>query len=354
MPRPDRRIGRALAILWLMLAPVSAEAQDLDRLRTASLAGSERLRLRAFGDALERGVRSAEIAGQLRRDMTRQGYYHDGGGAEVVARAFRVAPLLAWDGNTNGGVLRDRFIVNGFAFEADPAYRAKSGLVVGGTAEAILRLAWAEGRIVQLQASAELAWSPRHRIGRGDVAVSACSRNHLAGWTFLDLCAAGFGSWRDLGSGRAHRLSADVSAIGAAGGALHEVGLSLQRASSTARDQNRVAVSVESIWRAAVTDVTMTLGAPVPGATVPRQRLDMKVTGLIAQRRWSLDVWRQRASGGGFLGVPRADRSWGIGLATVIRPGMSLRMGYADSTSTAPIATYSQITLDVRFDAFSR
>lgn len=118
--------------------------------------------------------------------MTSQGYYHTGTTPELVARAVQVAPLLTWDSNINGGVLRDRFIINGLVFEADPAYRAKSGLAVGGTVGSMLRYAWAEGRVVQLQAHAELAWSPRHQIGRGDAVISACSRNHLAGWTFLD------------------------------------------------------------------------------------------------------------------------------------------------------------------------
>lgn len=339
-----------MAALVLGLIPVATAAQDLERLRTATLAGSERLRLRAFGDALEQGVRSPEIAALLRRDMVRQGYYHSGGGPERVARAFQVAPVLAWDGNINGGVLRDRFVQNGFVFEADPASRAKAGLVVGGTVEAMLRYAWSEGRILQLQTGAEVAWSPRHGIGRADAVVSACSRNHLRGWTFLDLCADGYSSWRDLGTGRGHRLSAGVSAIAAAGGGLHELGLTLQRASTTARDQTRAALAVETIWPRLVTGATLMLGAPVAGATVPRQRLDLKVSGHVGQRRWGLELWGQRAAGGGFLGIPRKDRAWGIGVTTDLRPGMALRLGYADSVSTAPIATYSQVTLDVRFD----
>lgn len=344
--------GLALAVVWLVLGTVAGEAQDNGRLATASVAGSERLRLRAFGDMLEGGVRSAVVTDALRREMIRQGYYHTGAGVGLIAQELRVAPLLAWDSNINGGVLRNSFDLSGLTFEADPAYRAKPGVVGGGSVESMFRFAWAEGRVFDVQTSAELAWSHRHQIGRADAGVSVCSRNHLEGWTFLDLCAAASGTWRDLGTDRAHRMSADLSTVGRAGAGLHEAALSMQRASTAMKDQTRLALSVESIWSSVVTGATLTVGAPVEGATVLRQRLDLTAGGLVEGHRWSVDLWAQAAAGGSFLGVAREDRSWGLGVTGDVRPGVALRIGYADSHSTAPIATYEQITLDLRFDPF--
>lgn len=341
-----------LAVTVLLLGVQAVPADEIDRMRAAGLSGSERLRLRAYGMALETGNMPRPALARMRRDMIWQGYYFDGGPLSLVAADAQAAPMLAWDGNINGGVLQDRFVLNGLVFESDPAFRAKAGIVAGAAAGGLLRFAWGVGRLIELQAAAEAGWSPRHGIGRGDLMLSVCSRNHVSGWNFLDFCALGRRYWRELGNGASHQLSAEFSRIFPARDSVHEVAVKYVWEPTDDAYPNQLSVSLASIWDRAATEISVTVDDPVAGATYAYNRVDASVGWLALDRGWSLDVWMQRAEGGMFLGVPRKDRARGIGIATDLRPGTSLRLGYLDSRSTAGIANYDQVTLDVRFDYF--
>lgn len=353
------RFGAGLLLAATLLAalltgPPQARADALDRMRMSGLASSERLRLRAYGKALSAGLATRPVIDQLRGDMVRQGFYYDPGASPVVATELWVAPVLSWDGNINGGVLNDRFWFGGYVFQADPAYVAQAGLVLGAAAGGTTRLAWANGRLIELQGAAELAWSPQHDTGRGDASLGVCSRNHLAGWSFLDLCANGQRSWRSLGDSGATQASLRLSSILDGADSLHVAGLVYTRASTSGPSQDRLGLGLRSVWNRAVTEMTLTLGAPADDQTVLRRRLDAEVAwfggGFWGGRPLRAGLWYQVAAGGAFLGVPRRDEGMGVSLQVQLRPGVTLRTGYAVNRSTAGFADYDQVTLDLRLD----
>lgn len=339
-----------VAALSPVFGPAPVRADEMDRMRLSVLAPSERLRLRAFGKALSAGLATRPAIDQLRRDMVRQGFYFDPGPPRLVAAELWAAPVLSWDGNINGGVLTDRFFFGGYVFEADPAFVAQPGVVLGAAAGGTARMAWASGRLIELQAGAELAWSPEHDIGRSDAALGLCSRNHLAGWTFLDLCANGQWSGRSLGDSSAGQTSLRLSTLADGADSLHEIALTYTRAETADDPQARIGLAVNSVWNHAVTEVSVTLGAPVAGETVLRRRLDAGIGWFWRGRPLRADLWYQVADGGTFLGTPRRDEGIGASLELQLRPGLTLRTGYARNRSTAGFADYDQVTLDVRFD----
>ena len=194
------QITRAFALLLLVTLAVlaaapRAAADAFDRARLAPLASSERLRLFTLARAIDTRQAPRSYSGALRRTLREQGFYHDGTPG-TLDRTFRFSPVLAWDDNINGGYYHDQLDLGGLIFDADPANRARAGLVIGTRADASIRLSWAEGRVIDLRAGAELGWSPRHDIGRAFAQVEACARNHLAGWTFADVCASVSGAHR--------------------------------------------------------------------------------------------------------------------------------------------------------------
>lgn len=134
-----------------------------------------------------------------------------------------------------------------------------------------------------------------------------------------------------------------------AAGGLHEAMLRYERVATSAGDQARIGLALESVWAGGVSSFGLTLGAPQGEATVLRQRIDAGFAWQAFGRDWQLDLWQQRADGGWFLNVPRQDRLQGIGLAVSLQPGTSLRLGVMSSRSTAAIADYQQVTLDLRF-----
>lgn len=347
-----RAAGLLLGLLVLGALPVTeARAEKIDRAYLSLLSGSERLRLRAFGQALSaRQLRPREVE-RMKSDMVRQGYYLDGFDLRPVATDLWVAPVLSWDSNINGGVRQDKFWLNGLLFEADPAYRAKKGMVGGAAAGGVARIAWDNGRLLEFGAQGEAAWSPDYNLWRTDTMLSVCSRNHVAGWSFLDLCSKGMRSTRELGNSSAYEHSISYSQVVSGADSLHELGLTLSRFDSVDQArQNRATVSVESIWNKLVTDISFTKGQDVPDETVLDWRIDLGASWYWAGRAWEVQFWRQNASGSYFLGVPRHDESVGIAVAADIRPGITLRLGYARNESTAGIANYDQVMLDVKFN----
>lgn len=357
-----RRFGRVLGLACLFAATICAHgaaAEGIaangagglaDRLRLSEAAAAERLRLRIHAQALAAGALPPRGLARMRADMVRQGHYFDGGPPALVARDAVVAPMLAWDGNINGGVLQDRFVFNGLIFEAAPGVRAKAGLVAGGSVAGITRHAWQTGRLIELRGAAELGWSPEHRIGRADAMVSACSQNHLRGWTFLDLCGTAARYWRELDQGTAYQRSAGIVQVLAADRSAHQLELRASRLSGSGQDQTRLSLSADSVWSRLASRAELTVGQPREGATLLDHRLDGGVTWLMGERPVSLDLHTQILQGGAFLGVPRRDRVSGISLSTRLRPGASIRVGVIDSRSTAGIANYRQVTLDLRLD----
>lgn len=350
MRAPDWRL--ALAALAALILPLTASADVIDRLRLAEAAAPERLRLRVHAAALSNGTLPAWGVARMRRDMERQGYYHEGGPPKLVASNVVLAPTLAWDGNINGGVMRDRFVAGGLVFEAAPEVRAVGGAVAGVQAFARTRVALDTGRLVELSGGVELGYAPVAHLGRADAQIAVCARNHLVGWSFLDICRSEAFYWRDLVKGEATQVSVEATQVLVASASAHQLGLRILRVKGGAEGQDRVALSADSVWTRLTTRAELMLGEDVPGSTSLRYRVEGGVSWLMLDRVFSLDLSRQVLDGGAFLGVPRRDEVHGLTLAADLRPGAELSLGLVDSRSTAAIADYRQVKLDLRFDSF--
>ncbi|MCB1390030.1 MAG: hypothetical protein KDK12_12950 [Rhodobacteraceae bacterium] len=347
------QITRAFALLLLVTLAVlaaapRAAADAFDRARLAPLASSERLRLFTLARAIDTRQAPRSYSGALRRTLREQGFYHDGTPG-TLDRTFRFSPVLAWDDNINGGYYHDQLDLGGLIFDADPANRARAGLVIGTRADASIRLSWAEGRVIDLRAGAELGWSPRHDIGRAFAQVEACARNHLAGWTFADVCASVSGAHRALSDSRGTAVSASLVHLVSTAGAAHELTLALDRRTTAEGGQNGMTLGWSAVWNRAVTEVTLGAGAPIPGATATRLRLGARVGWIWHDRPVSLSAWHLRASGGLLLGMPRADQVTGIGLSVEARPGMNVELSHQVTRSTIALFEDVRTGLSVRF-----
>lgn len=352
MRAPDWRLALVLAAALILPAALPVRADISDRLRLSEAAAPERLRLRVHAEALAAGTLPARGVARMRRDMERQGFYFDGGPPALVASDLGLAPVLSWDGNVNGGVLQDRFVAGGLVFEAVPEARAVGAVVAGVQGFARARIAYDSGRLIELRGGAERGYAPAADLGRADAQVAICGQTHLTGWTFLDLCATQARYWRDLAQGEARQLSVEAVQVLATGDNAHQLGLRLMRVTGGAAPQTRAALSVDTLWPSLASRAALTFGESAPGSTLLRYRLEGGVSWLMLDRVFSLDLSRQVQEGGAFLGEPRRDRIHGVTLGAELRPGAELRLGLVDSRSTAAIADYRQVTLDLRLDSF--
>lgn len=339
----------ALAV-WLVLAS-PALADDLDRAEMAGIAGSERLQLFAFGKLLETGAAPRGAVLAMKQSMVRQGFYYNPGTAPLIGSEAWVAPVLNYDGNINGGTLHDSFVFDGLTFDAAPEYRAKAGLVAGLAAGSQMRLAWDNGRFLEATARGEAVWSPKYQISRSNGELDLCSRNHVTGWTFLDLCQTTSAVSRELGHTTSRMTDLSLSQLFAAGGGYHEVAADVSRTAYDMGDQAAVTLSWHAVWDAAATSLSLTAAAPINGETALRRRIEAGVNWLWQGQSVGVDLWHQQADGGTFLLVSRSDNATGIGVSYEIRPGLTTQIGYMVNRSTVDFFRYDQLSLNLRFSA---
>ncbi len=339
--------GLVLALL-LMLTAAQASADAFSRARLAPLIGSERLRLFTYGQALNTRTAPPALTRAMRQGLERSGFYHEGAPA-LIARDLRFTPVLAWDENINGGYFNDTFNLYGLSFQVDPANLARAGLVLGGRLGGEARLAWGPGRLLDFSASAEVGWSPRHDIGRGNAQLSACARNHLTGWTFADVCATAQAGRRSLSSSHSTAVSASLAHLFATGAAYHEVTVELERLHLAEGGQNTVSLGWNAVWNRATTGLSLTLGEPIPGQNATRARVSAQASWLWGSRPVTLSAWHMQASGGMLMGLPRQDRLTGIGLTLQPRPGLSVELMHQVTTSSIDLFAEARTGLSVRF-----
>ena len=350
--RMRNRLGVwAVAVAGLIgsgAVPVAADVAA--RAAVSDIAGSERLQMFAYGKLLATGMAPRPAVLRMKQAMVVQGFYYDPGAKPLIAHDVWVAPVLRYDGNINGGVLRDSFSFRGFTFDTTPAFRAKAGAVVGLDAGGSVRLGWDNGRYIEAGVRGEAVWSPRYQIGGGSDEAHLCSRNHLTGWTFLDLCHSVSAVARALGSSTSQTTDLALSQLFAAGPGYHELTASLARQGNAMGDQTAVSLAWNAVWDRAATNLSLTYAAPIMGQTALRRRVALGVRWPWRGQNLGLDLWQQAASGGTFLGTARADRATGIDLSYEIARGLTTEVGYMINRSTVDFFRYDQLSVTLRID----
>ncbi|MDP3341999.1 hypothetical protein [Frigidibacter sp.] len=343
--------ARRLAALLLALCAAPAAADEGARVATSALAGSERLRLFAFGKALETGALPPALVGRMKRDMVRQGFYHEPGQTPLIALDAWAAPVLSYDGNINGGAYNDRLSVDGIIFETTPEYVAKAGIVAGVGAGGEARLAWDSGRYVSAALRAETVWAPEHDIGRGYAELRVCSDNHLTGWTFLDLCHTEAVLNRELDRSETALTKISAEHLFETGAGYHALTTGLEQRDGSTR-QMALELGVESLWDGAVTEVALSLGEEVPGETVQRLALGAGIRWHQGRHPMGLSLGYQEAEGGQFLGQDRTDRRYAAALVYQVSPSVTLGVDLARNDSTVAFFDYDEVGVTATFSGF--
>lgn len=344
-------ILRALLLSLLGFAlPAIVHADALMRASLAGLAGSERLRQFSIGQAVLQHRDDPRIARAMQASLQQNGFYFSGSGPSVLSRSGQIDPVLAYDANINGGFLNESFDIFGLTFDVDPAQRALPGIVGGARASGQMRLAYAEGRFLDLRGSIEAVYAPQHNIGRGQAGVEACARNHLQGWNFADLCATAAQSRRSLSTSTTGSVALTFARLHAAKASEHEFTASLSRSFSGGSAQNAVSMGWNAVWNRAVTGLELTLAAPISGETAMRQRIHGSVGRQWQGRAVRMGVWHQRADGGMLMGIARTDRVNGISLSVQARQNLTVELMHQATQSSVNLFDENRTSMNLRFD----
>ena len=344
---PRRIIGPLLLAVGLGLcgpAPVVAEsAYDLGRMAPAVT--SERLQMRVLGRALTAGASPAVQTDALKRVLVRQGHYLDGGGVGVVYRDISVRPVLAYDPNLNGGVWKDRIDLGWIVLWTDPAMQARAGWTLGAEVAAELRLAYGPGRFLQVAGQIGAAHAPEQDLTTAQARLSVCSRNHLAGWTFLDACLAQGRAKRSLGTSTSPTGRVAVSHIFGLAGGQHEVAFGINRAKRSRVVQNSADLALESVWNRVVTRFGVTLGQDLATTASEVARIEADLRWLANGRKIGVGLWVGQTNETRFLGMRREDTAYGVSLTRDLAQGFSLKLEATKTRSTVDFFDVTHVSV---------
>jgi hypothetical protein len=338
-----RRAARALAVAALALAgPVHAQPVDpawdaaraLALGRTGALVPSERLRMLAFGRALGAGVGGPAETAALRADLVRQGFYHRGPPAVIGAQAA-IRPLALADANLNGGIAEAALILpGGLVLVPVPGARAVGGLAFGAAAEGALRIAWSPGRFLDLRGGLFAAHAPGPALTLGGAQAEVCARNHLAGWTFADLCWRSERSFRRLSDSRAEAAEASIAHLWSGRTAHHEATLAAGWRAIDGAGQPTLRAELVSAWPGLATRAGVTLAGEAPGRVAERLRGFVELRGRAGGGVAGIALWASRSEGA-FLGSIRRDDSFGATVFGTLPGGLVVTAGVAQTESSA-------------------
>ncbi|SNT42213.1 hypothetical protein SAMN05421763_11719 [[Luteovulum] sphaeroides subsp. megalophilum] len=346
--RPLRLRGRGLLALAVVatLPPSGACSQSYDLGRSGDLVVSERLRILAHGRALADGASPIARTLSLKADMIAQGFYHESGIGWVRTEAS-LSPTLGWSPNLNGGLARSRIALGGGWLEIDPAYVARSGATAGLLFESEARLAWGSGRFLQIEADGTISRARQSGDERRDRWLQLCGRNHLLGWSFLDLCLTQRESDRSLSQYEQREATLQFARLFTAPNSYHEIRLDLTERRQPEYRQPRAGLEWHSVWSGLATRFGIGVGQAVEGRTV--ERLD-----VFADLRWrmagavtGLALWQSRASGGQVFGIAQSDVSTGVALFRQITPVLDVSVQYVRTRSSVDLFDNQQVGLDL-------
>ena len=345
-------------LLCLLPRLVAAEGANSPESATsrgavASLSGSERLRMFAWGKWLETGSPPQTVVDAMRGTLVQNGFYHDAAVPAVVRSNVYLAPQLSYETNVNGGVAQDSFAAGGFIFDVDPAYRAVSGLVIGVNGSAETRVAWMNGHTINTTAEGFVGWAPESDIGYRRGSIEICSQNNLVRWLFFDGCILHAANDRILSSSSIDQTSFKLSSLFQTASVYHELTSEIAKTETQDYSQTTATIALNSVWNDLVTGLSITFGEPNAEQTVLDRRVAIDVRWEAGGHPIGLGVWTATSRGGTFLGVDQVDDAIGVNVSVQARRGLSIEAGYAQTVSTAALYNDQSVSLQFQFDGFS-
>lgn len=255
-----------------------------------------------------------------------------GDGAGAAAVGVTVLPRLIHSDNVNGGNLPRDLWIGTLHLARDPAFDARSGVLVGAELRADWRARLGPGQLIDLAAGVEelvVVGDGARVAGRR---ASACLGSHLGGWWFADICAAHAATRRELGRQRHDALSAGVVRLWSRGVERYETKVALERhLHGAGQAETRLAVGMlgARAGTAGWARLRLVAGAPQAGTGALRVALGAEMATVVWRRRVALSADYARHAGSVLLGVPLAgEERLAVGARVALGEGVMLDLGW--------------------------
>lgn len=319
-----------LAVLASVLLANSAYADGVDR--AAAIGLSKRPEMAVGFLSRENSPLGDRFARQ--KILTKIGIL--GKGTSVIDRDIRFSPVVAYDGNINGGLPAESVTVSGLTFDLPEKYRIKSGLTVGGRLAASLHGHWFKGTNYSFKAHATAVQAPEHGLLKSGYDAEACTVTMLDYRTFMKGCAGLSGYQIDLGQGHTRRLSGGLTHYAEIAGRDVLFNASIEpRWMRGASDYEQVittlgaTVAVSPQW---APSVSFSKGSDVDGVTAFSEGVTVQSAHRIFGYRATAALGVSTFRGGFFLGEEITNKRVSANLGVKLPKGVAVTAGYFEQT----------------------
>jgi len=264
--------------------------------------------------------------------LSLEGYF---GGLPKAVSDYDITPTLYYSDNINGGNPDKKLRLGNLEFDGEPDLVAKTGTVVGLRLSGNSRFTYGEGRYLNTSVLASLAYSPEHSLSYTQSNLQVCSKNKVRRDAHVDICASLNKQNKEISSSDESSVTTSYSKM-----FLHEFGatelkISLRQLSAQDYEQKQLTLSSDLIHtNNGFYSVGLTLGESVQDQLATRYIFNVNAAKYYAGRKYNLSFTHGFSNGGKLLGVDRNERTNSLVISTAIRANTSLRIGYANVTSS--------------------
>jgi hypothetical protein len=334
---------RAIGLgLWLLGGATPVAAESL--LPAALDSGSARLTLYVL--AQERRPGSDPFIDRLLRDL---GAAHPrGAGPQRLSRGARVAPILEWDDNVNGGTPGGVFTIGGLDFTVDEASQARAGLMLGASLGLGASYSIGRGMVLRFAVNGTLRHAPREDATKSSLGASVCGSLPGGEWTWWDACLSASAARTELSRQSERAVSVARTVVFPSGIGVHEARIGaryvlgedfrkpvLTLGLVTAADFGAVVVSAE-------------LSPEVEGRNTTLFGARAALTRPVLGASTTVEAGYRRTGGSAFFGDERSDDIWSLGVTRDIGRGVSATLSVSRTLSTVDL--YDQTSVYVGVD----
>lgn len=346
---------RCLSLVALFIA-LSSGFVRADGVDAAAATGSERLTylastldLQTTGgvSALRNFVALSSKVGFNVLDKTKRLH-----GSRVSPPSLK--PVLKYDDNINGGNKADRVeFGNGLVLNFPADSLAQGDVLAGLQFSSGARVFYGRGRYLDVSSSVGNAWGLRTRLSQLTWGASACSRNHVAGWSFVDLCASHSGKKKALGESRENRAEIVLTQLQSISTHAFEVRGKAFRQDSSGEWNNGVGIQLLGVLND-TTSIDFSIESEQESASHRYQVYDASagVNFKIAGRAVSLELGRSLMSNAKLLGETFDIESTSVSASVPI--GKSSVVHLSLDKNTAPLQLYQTTTVGLSVDFTGR
>ena len=345
------RLGALLLAALLTVAPGVTRAQTTEPgprdLR--QLVVSERLRTFALARGLATGGPDLGTALNLKQLLQRQGFYIDQSGWQPIATEQALYPHLSYVPNLNGGATQERLEFQDLSFYLRDDLLARGGMAAGASYDGLVRYGWDAGRYAEFRGQLGGLHAPGPDLTATRGMISVCSRNHLSGWRFLDLCVSHSEDHRDLQDTDRDAVEFGFGTLFERGRTRHELNLSLSRRQTG----NTIAASPRSGWTRSGGGLRPACRWSWVRQTGRRERPAITAAGEIrwrlADRVVGLGLSLSRSPETTFLGETRRDHGVGLSGLVTVTDNLMLTAAYLRNRSSVGFFDDQQISVGATY-----